>query len=367
MKYMIGIFTITIFCTANASLHDELNYSSASAAARKGKWEQAEKKMTSVLIDNPGRADLLYDLGVSSYRLKKFDNAAAYFQEAAAKATDESLKEQAHFNLGNTYVAQKKLKEAIKEYENVLALDPSHEKARHNLEIVKKMLEQEQKKEKQDKNQDKKQQEKDNKQDKKDDKKDSSDKDEQSDKGKDTQKDKSDQQDQRDSAGDQDQEDASADGDERNDHGQDGNRGSQGNQRDNKGNPKNDADDGDDDDRYENGKKDQASNQKSQQQRGDQKRNKTQNHDNSPSHNDGLASSNTTPPHHTQDENDSQEKEEKAHGFAQSNAKDQFAADEQWMAHLLQVQENADKNANKRLVRAHLHKNADQQPAKNCW
>lgn len=135
----------------------------ASLAAGKGDWKKAGDILAHLTIDNPGKSDLLYDAGVASFNTKEFQKARAYFNNVVeCDDVTHELKERTHFNLGNTCVELKELEDAVKQYESVLELNPENEKAKHNLEIVKKMLEQQKK---QDQNQ-KQQQEKQNDQDK---------------------------------------------------------------------------------------------------------------------------------------------------------------------------------------------------------
>jgi len=83
----------------------------------------------------------LYNQSVDRYRKGDFAGAARGFA-AAGDSTDQALAERALFNLGNTQVELGKLDEAIKAYENALALDPNDQEAKDNLEYVKKQKEQ---------------------------------------------------------------------------------------------------------------------------------------------------------------------------------------------------------------------------------
>lgn len=98
-----------------------------------------------------------YRQGVAQYKAGHFTEAEKLFQESERPevATD------ALYNLGNAFANQRKLEQAVATYEKVLEKAPDHAKAKHNLEIVKKMLEQEQKKN-QEKKEDKKNNENDN-------------------------------------------------------------------------------------------------------------------------------------------------------------------------------------------------------------
>jgi len=64
-------FVMIFFLSADllsAHLSAGLDYDFASHAAQQGNWEQAQKLLSSLLIDSYDRADLLYDLGIVSYQ-----------------------------------------------------------------------------------------------------------------------------------------------------------------------------------------------------------------------------------------------------------------------------------------------------------
>ena len=86
----------------------------------------------------------VYNQSVERYRKGDFAAAARGFA-AAGDSTDQVLAETSLFNLGNTQVQLGKLDEAIKAYENALALDPKDQQARENLEYVKKLKDQQDK------------------------------------------------------------------------------------------------------------------------------------------------------------------------------------------------------------------------------
>lgn len=90
-----------------------------------------------------------YRKGVASYRAGKFAEAEEMFRQNSR----EEVASHSGYNLGNALVQQQKLKEAITAYEDVLKRWPDHTKAKDNLEIVKKMLEEQHQQQQQDKEQ----------------------------------------------------------------------------------------------------------------------------------------------------------------------------------------------------------------------
>lgn len=78
-----------------------------------------------------------YRKGVACYRAGRFSEAEELFRRSQREEVDRSSK----YNLGNTLVQQQKYKEAIKAYEEVLKQWPDHKNTKENLELVKKLLE----------------------------------------------------------------------------------------------------------------------------------------------------------------------------------------------------------------------------------
>ncbi len=145
------------------------SYDRAIAAAHKGNVPQAERLIASALTDTPDSASHLYDAGVLAYKKGDAEHAATYFKQAAelSAQSDASLHEQALFNLGNSYVKQQKLEEALSTYEDLLRAHPDNERAKKNKEIVEELLkkkEEENKQEEQQKNNQNNQQQQDQKQ-----------------------------------------------------------------------------------------------------------------------------------------------------------------------------------------------------------
>jgi len=207
VRGLIYIFLLLIFSVTSFIIKAGFfGYDRAISQAQQGNLQGAQEKLKKLVVENPDAPDLLYDLGVVSFKNKEFDKAAAYFQEASeSDKAPEKLKEQALLNLGNTNVKLEKLEEAIKNYEEVLKINPKNGRANCNLEIVKKMLQkqkqdqqkQDQQKKDKDKQEDKKerdQKQKDQEQKEKEqeqkDKKESADKEKQQDKPREDQKDK---------------------------------------------------------------------------------------------------------------------------------------------------------------------------------
>ncbi|MEI8365397.1 MAG: VWA domain-containing protein [Parachlamydiaceae bacterium] len=78
-----------------------------------------------------------YRKGVAYYKMGNFVEAEKMFRQS----TRPEVAASAMYNLGNTLVQQNKLKKAVTAYKDVLKRWPDHTSAKENLELVKKMME----------------------------------------------------------------------------------------------------------------------------------------------------------------------------------------------------------------------------------
>jgi Ca-activated chloride channel family protein len=82
-------------------------------------------------------------LGVAMYRQHRYEDAVRAFDRAERLLQAARDRARASFNRGNASAALGKLPDALEDYKAALRLDPSDEDARHNLAIVRQLLENE--------------------------------------------------------------------------------------------------------------------------------------------------------------------------------------------------------------------------------
>ncbi len=114
--------------------------------AQKGEQAVQEHKYNQAIenFDDP------YRKGVAQYKAGDYEAAEQSFQNVDRKEIENN----AIYNLANAQLMSGKVEDAIKTYEDVLKKYPDHKEAKYNLEIAKKLLEQ-QKKNQQDQKNDK--------------------------------------------------------------------------------------------------------------------------------------------------------------------------------------------------------------------
>lgn len=123
-----------IFMTPTLDLHaaDSFNdYFKNSEELGKQAFEEGDYEAAVQSFQDP------YRRGIAYYKAKNFADAEKMFLQPPRPEVSVA----ATYNLGNALALQYKLEDAITAYEKVLAVDPSHTRARENLEIIKKMLE----------------------------------------------------------------------------------------------------------------------------------------------------------------------------------------------------------------------------------
>lgn len=120
------------------------------AAYENKEYDRAAKELDSTYIEQPGDPYYLYNRAHIHYEQKNFKEAAHYFKEAAGYK-EGFHKIEALINAGNSFAQERLYKEALSCYEEVLSLDPDHKQARHNRDIIKKILEEQDKKEQENK------------------------------------------------------------------------------------------------------------------------------------------------------------------------------------------------------------------------
>ncbi len=108
------------------------------AALEQQQYDQATQKFNDA-----------YRKGVAQYKAGNYEDAVQYFETAQRP----EIQSEAHYNLGNAQLMSGQIEQAIEAYENLLKDSPDHEDARHNLEIARKLLEQQKEQQNNDQNQ----------------------------------------------------------------------------------------------------------------------------------------------------------------------------------------------------------------------
>ena len=100
-----------------------------------GKYEEAEKAYLEAQGANPGKPEILYNLGNSLIKQKKFDQGVQSLRQSASNG-NKSIQENSWYNAGNASFLAGKYKDSIEAYVQALRLNPADKDAKHNLELA---------------------------------------------------------------------------------------------------------------------------------------------------------------------------------------------------------------------------------------
>lgn len=110
------------------------------ALYRSGDYVHAQERYQSLIKKEPGNALGFYNLGLALYKQKDYEKARGQFNAVNRMTHDRSLMAKSFYNIGNTYLNEKKWTEAIDAYKKSLRLNPTDQDAKYNLAYAQKHL-----------------------------------------------------------------------------------------------------------------------------------------------------------------------------------------------------------------------------------
>jgi tetratricopeptide (TPR) repeat protein len=108
-----------------------------------GRYDEAHEKYLEALRAAPNSPLIRFNDGNALYQSQEFQRALEAYREAI-ESGEQALESKAWYNLGNAFYRHQKLPEALDAYKQALRSDPSDEDAKHNLELLLELLEQQQ-------------------------------------------------------------------------------------------------------------------------------------------------------------------------------------------------------------------------------
>lgn len=117
-----------------------------------GKYPEAEVGYKRAIEKNINSYEANFNLAGALYKQGRYDDAAAAYQKLAQDGSDVQRQASTYYNMGNTYVKQRKIDEAIEAYKNALRLTPDDKEAKFNLAYAKKLKQQQEQEQNKDQN-----------------------------------------------------------------------------------------------------------------------------------------------------------------------------------------------------------------------
>lgn len=134
MKYISLIILSIIICFSASAQKERKFIREGNDLFHKSDFEKSEVEYRKALNKKDKSFMAKFNLGDALYKQKKYDEALEIFESLSAETKDKNQLADVYHNLGNTYLAKKKLKEAIEAYKSSLRSNPTSKDTKYNLE-----------------------------------------------------------------------------------------------------------------------------------------------------------------------------------------------------------------------------------------
>jgi tetratricopeptide (TPR) repeat protein len=143
---MRKLFIYIMVCMISAEVHAQTNLliDKGNKLYEEQKYKEAASVYQKALSKNPGYTPGLFNLGNSLYQQKQFDASRQVMAATEKVAKDKPAKAAANYNIGNTYMAERKWEDAVKSYKQTLRNNPQDADAKYNLSYAEEMLKKQQ-------------------------------------------------------------------------------------------------------------------------------------------------------------------------------------------------------------------------------
>ncbi len=105
-----------------------------------GKYVDSEVEFKKGLGKSPNNFQAHFNLGDSYYKQDNYQDAMKSFQSSLSKTKSPLLRSKVYYNIGNSLLKDKKLKESVAAYTEALKLDPGDMSTKYNLSYALDML-----------------------------------------------------------------------------------------------------------------------------------------------------------------------------------------------------------------------------------
>jgi Ca-activated chloride channel family protein len=141
-KVFCMIWALAMSCTLYAQTNRFL--SEGNTLYQQQKFQKASALYRKALAKDPSNPTGLYNLGNALYQQKQYDSSRTYMSATEKRLADKTGKAAVNYNIGNSYMAEKKWEDAIKAYKSTLRNNPQDADSKYNLAYAQQMMKKEQ-------------------------------------------------------------------------------------------------------------------------------------------------------------------------------------------------------------------------------
>ncbi len=144
MKKHLAIVWILILVCTKVQAQTNMLINQGNKLYEQKKYKEAAEDYQRALQKSPTNVPGIFNLGNTLYQQGQFDGARQVLDAATKVASNKTDKANAHYNIGNTYMQEKKWEDAINAYKNTLRNNPQDVDAKYNLSYAEEMLKKQQ-------------------------------------------------------------------------------------------------------------------------------------------------------------------------------------------------------------------------------
>jgi Ca-activated chloride channel family protein len=142
-KAVVAVLFLLVATSVQAQ-GDRLLVRQGNKQFRAGNYAEAEVSYRKAVEKNPRNAQAHYNLGNALLGQRKDSAAVVQFENAAKQETNAMRKAQSYHNIGVICQGQKQYAQAIEAYKEALRNNPTDDETRYNLELCKRQQQQQQ-------------------------------------------------------------------------------------------------------------------------------------------------------------------------------------------------------------------------------
>lgn len=139
---IIAALSISQYASGQESRNARTDLRKGNKLYQEKKYKEASEQYQKALQKDPGSFTGIFNMGDALYQHKQYEGARQAMQSGLKVTQDKQEQARAYHNMGNTYLAEQKWKEAAQSFKQSLKLHPSDPETKYNLAYANAMMKQ---------------------------------------------------------------------------------------------------------------------------------------------------------------------------------------------------------------------------------